>query len=158
MADLNKKQKTVKQGGSPKGRSFGSANPDSSMSQHLSWSFLLCDTNPQIRWSFCKERLSNSFWDVILPKMWKFESMTVADIFVTAKKQNHGIDVGKLSSKALARLTELRIEAEAVHSIRLGGQLRLYGILDGSIYSIIWYDDNHGDNNECVCRSQLRGT
>ena len=158
MADSNRKKKVVKQAGSPRGKSFGNSDPDSAIRKHLSWSFSLCDTDPSIRWSFCKERLSDTFWDLIIPRLREFESMTLADIFIQAKKQNHGIDVSKLSTAAASRLAELHIEAEAVHSLRLGGQLRLYGILDGSTYSIIWYDDGHGNNDTCVCRSNLQHT
>lgn len=124
----------------------------------MSWSFALCDRDPSCRWSFCKERLSDCFWDVILPKLRDFESMTVSDIFISAKKQNHGINVNKLSRDAVSRLADMKIEAEAVHSLRLGGKLRLYGILDGSVYSIIWYDDDHGDNQTCVCCSTMLHT
>lgn len=158
MADSNRKKKCVKQVKDPIGRSFGQADPDSAIKKHLAWSFSLCDMDPNIRWSFCKERLSDTFWDLIIPKLREFESMTVSDIFIQSKKQNHGIDVTKLSTKAASRLIALHIEAEAVHSLRLGGQRRLYGILDGSTYSIIWYDDDHGDNDTCVCRSNLSHT
>ncbi len=156
MADLTKKR--IKEGGQPKGRTFSKEDPESSMGKHLSWSFSQCDMEPNCRWGFNKERLTETFWNLILPKMQEFETMTIAQIFIQAKKQNHGIDVNELSKAAAARLVDLKIEAEAVHTLRLGGQLRLYGILDGSIYSIIWYDDNHGDNDECVCRSWLKGT
>lgn len=158
MGDLNRKKKTVKQTKNPPGRSFGKTDPDSHSKEKLSWNFSMCDTDPSIRWSFCKERLLDIFWDVIIPKMRGFESMTVAEIFVQAKKQNHAVDVTKLAPEAIARLTELHIEAASVHSLRLGGQLRLYGILHGSTYSIIWYDDDHGNNKTCVCRSNLRHT
>lgn len=84
--------------------------------------------------------------------------MTLSDIFVQGKKQNHGIDFDSLSALARNRLDELRIEAEALHSLRLGGTLRLYGILTGSVFSVIWYDDEHGDNPTCVCRSHKRHT
>lgn len=158
MAASKKKEKKVKQGGEPQGRSFGNNNPDSSLSEHISWSFASCDMDPAIRWSFCRERLAESFWELLLPKMREFESMTLDDIFVKAKKQNHGIDVSKLSTAAARRLEELHIEAESVHSLRLGGRLRLYGVRGGSVYSIIWYDDDHGDNPNCVCRSSKKGT
>ena len=64
----------------------------------------------------------------------------------------------ELSKAAAARLVDLKIEAEAVHTLRLGGQLRLYGTLDGSVYNIIWYDDDHWDNDRCVCRSNKKHT
>lgn len=152
------KGREIKQGGQPKGKTFSKEEPESSMGKHLSWSFSQCDIDPDCRWAFYKERLSDMFWDLILPKMRDFESMTVEQIFIRAKKQNHGIDVSELNKDAARRLAELKIEAEAVHSLRLGGQLRLYGVLDGAVYNIIWYDDDHGDNNTCVCCSTQQHT
>lgn len=107
---------------------------------------------------FCKDRLADDFWDTIFPKLQDFERMTLADIFIDGKKQNHGIDVASLSPLAKKRLDELHIEAESLHSLRLGGKLRLYGILNGAVFSVIWYDDDHGDNSTCVCRSHMRHT
>lgn len=128
------------------------------MRQHPSWSFGACDTDPTIRWAFYKQRMEETFWDTILPKLKEFEAMTLSAIFVDGKKQNHGIDVQTLNKDARKRLEELRVEAEAVHSLRLGGNLRIYGYLEGSVYHILWYDDNHGDNNTCVCRSYKKHT
>lgn len=162
------KDRKIKQGGQPKGQSFGLAvqgkasfgrgDPESSMRQHLSWSIADCDTDPAIRWSLHRERLSEVLWDTILPKLREFESMTMSAVFIEGKKQNHGIDVWELNKEARDRLEALHIEAEAVHCLRLGGQLRLYGYLDGAVYHIIWYDDDHGDNQTCVCRSHKRHT
>lgn len=158
----------MKQGGAPRNKSFGAtppasisfgdADPGSAMQQHPSWSFVACDMDPTVRWSFCRERLEGTFWNIILPKLQDFERMTLSDIFIQGKKQNHGINLDSLSTPARKRLEELRIEAEALHSIRLGGTLRLYGILSGAVFSVIWYDDDHGDNPSCVCRSYLKHT
>lgn len=142
----------------PSQRSFGTTDPGNAMQQHPSWNFIACDTEPSVKWSFCKERLTDTFWDTIFPKLQNFETMTLSDIFVQGKKQNHGIDFDSLSALARSRLDELHIEAEALHSLRLGGTLRLYGILTGSVFSVIWYDDEHGDNPTCVCRSHKRHT
>ena len=162
------KMRLAKQWGTPRDRSFGSImpdgpsfwsmTPDSAMQQHPSWNFVACDTEPSIQWSFCKDRLADDFWDTIFPKLQDFERMTLADIFIDGKKQNHGIDVASLSPLAKKRLDELHIEAESLHSLRLGGKLRLYGILNGAVFSVIWYDDDHGDNSTCVCRSHMRHT
>ena len=157
MADSTKKR-VIRQGGQPKGKSFSKEDPESSMRKHLSWSFSQCDMDPTCRWAFFKERLSETFWDLLLPKMREFESMTLAEIFVIGKDHNHGILTEELNKRAEKRLEELKIEAEAVHSLRLGGQLRLYGVLDGAVYNIIWYDDDHGDNDRCVCRSNKKHT
>lgn len=146
-------KKRIHEGGKPKGKTFGKEDPESSMRKHLSWSFSQCDMDSDCRWGINKEHLSEKFWDDLFPKMLEFETMTISDIFVTGKKENHSINVDQLSKPAAARLMDLKIEAESVHSLRLGGKIRLYGVLNDAVYNIIWYDDDHGDNDRCVCRS-----
>ena len=156
MADSKGKKGKIKQGGNPvRGIRIG-GNPDSIMSSFPSWAFYDCDTDGD--WGFCRERLEHEFWDVIFPKLREFESMLWKDILLGAKKQNHTIDVKSLNKIARDRLTQLHVEAEAVQSLRLGGTIRLYGFLVGSVFHIIWYDTKHGDNSDCVCRSILKHT
>ncbi len=84
--------------------------------------------------------------------------MTWSEIIVKANKQNHSIDVDSLNKVAQDKLAKLHIEAESLLSLRLRGTIRLYGFMVGPVYSILWYDDDHGDNNTCVCRSSLKHT
>lgn len=56
------------------------------------------------------------------------------------------------------RLAEKYIELDSIISLRLTGKHRLYGYIQKSTFYVLWYDDNHGDNNECVCRSNLKHT
>ncbi len=160
--------KKIKRGGNPKGgiRQGGTpipeikqgGDPNSIMQEHPSWRLSSCDTEPSIMWSFHELRLSHEFWSTIFPKLQDFESMTWGEILIAAKKQNHGADISELSKPARDRLAELQIEEEALHSLRLGGQIRIYGFLTGSVYNILWYDDNHGDNKTCVYRSRKKHT
>lgn len=148
----------IKQGGNPSGRIRAGGDPASIMSQPPAWSFLACDSDSSVRWAFCKERLTHVFWDVILPYLRNLETMTYGDIFVSAKKQNHSNQVEKLNKCARERMEELNIEEEALRSLRLGGSLRIYGYLVGSVFNIVWYDDDHGDNDTCVCRCYKKYT
>ena len=133
-------------------------DPDSIMALHPSWSFSDCDTDECCDWALYKSRLTDTFWDFILPKLCAFESMTWSKILIEAKKQNHSISLEKLNKVAKDRLADLQIEAEDIYSLRLSGKIRLYGFLVGPAYHIIWYDEDHGDNDTCVCRSSLKGT
>lgn len=63
-----------------------------------------------------------------------------------------------MNKVAQDRLFEKRIEAESLISLRLTGTHRLYGYMTGRVFNILWYDDDHGDNAECVCRSRLKHT
>ena len=133
-------------------------DPDSVMQMRPSWNFVDCDTDEACKWAFCESRLGGVIWKTILPKLRDFERMTWSDILIAGKKQNHSIKKDELNKAAQERLSDLRIEAEDVFSLRLGGKLRLYGLLIGPSFHIIWYDDNHGDNETCVCRSKLKHT
>ena len=148
----------VRQGGTPSPGIRLGGDPDSIMKEHPSWRLASCDTEPTSRWSFHEPRLSHDFWTTIFPKLQDFERMTWSDIFISAKKHNHAIDVASLNKSARDRFSELCIEAEAIHSLRLGGTIRLYGFLTGPIYNILRYDNDHGDNSTCVCRSAKKHT
>ena len=50
------------------------------------------------------------------------------------------------------------IEAESLISLRLTGNHRLYGYMTGRVFNVLQYDNNHGDNSTCVCRSYLKHT
>ena len=115
-------------------------NPTSLLSCHPSWSFASADQEGP--WAFSID----------------WEKMTWQDIFLAAKKQNHHIPTEQLNKRAMDRLKELQLFPEDLLSLRLGGTLRLYGFLSGPVYVILWYDDNHGDNDTCVCRSYKKHT
>ncbi len=146
----------IKRAGNPVREIRTGGNPDSILSFPPSWAFASCDRGGS--WAFCGEKIGGEFWSFIFPKLQSFERQTLADIFIKAKKQNHSIEVSQLNKAAQERLNELQIEAEAVRSLRLSGSIRLYGILIGSVFNILWYDTEHGDNDRCVCRSTLKHT
>ena len=126
-------------------------NPETFNSACPSWCFRFCDKE---RWNFSP----NDLVDDILPKLKEWEAQTWNEILVKAKKQNHSIDAEKLNKLAISMLNAMHIEVEAIVSLRLQGTYRLYGYRIGSLFYILWYDKNHGDNNTCVCRSHKKGT
>ena len=135
----------------PKSKEIVSANPDAFYSENPSWCFNSCDKE---YWQLEK----HAFWSELLPKFKGLETQHWQEILVTAKKENHQIDVSLLNKKARDRLNDLCIEAEAIMSIRLQGTHRLYGYMQKSVFCVLWYDTNHGDNDECVCRSRKKHT
>ena len=74
------------------------------------------------------------------------------------KKQKHSIKVKDLNKTAQDRLAARYIEAESIISLRITGNHRLYGYITGKVFHVLWYDDDHGDNHTCVCRSSLKHT
>ena len=133
-------------------------NPESSWGKRIVWAFSDCDVAPNCEWAINGERLQNVFWETIFPKMRYLGLSTLNEIFIRAKKENHAIAVDTLNKCARDRLNELKIEAESLYSIRLGGTLRLYGFLVENVYHLVWFDSGHGDNDTCVCKSKKRNT
>jgi len=82
------------------------------------------------------------------------ESMTWSDILVKAKKQNHLISKNKISSNAQKRLLDIKQDdIDELLSLRLTGKERIYGIMEGGIAKLLWWDPFHK-----VCPSELRHT
>ena len=126
-------------------------NPEKYNSLFPSWSFRTCDKE---LWTLNADDLFNE----ILPKFKEWETQTWNELLMKSKKQNHSIDTEQLNKIARVRLDFLRIEAKAVISLRLQGTHRLYGYRIGSVFYILWFDKNHGDNDTCVCRSRKKNT
>ncbi|MDO5295362.1 MAG: hypothetical protein Q4F00_01805 [bacterium] len=133
-------------------------DPDSYLSKPPSWCFLSCDTDTKCRWSFSQHRLKEEFWTRIFLKLQKFEQMTWSEIQIKSKKQNHSNIVETMNKCAKDRLDELEIEYNALFSLRLNSTVRLYGYREGAVFNILWYDNDHGDNDTCVVRSRLKHT
>ncbi len=114
-----------------------------------SWCFRACDEE---LWNFSAENFMND----ILPKLKEFETQTWNEILIRGKKNNHSIDSEKLNKVARERLEKLKVEAASIISLRLSATHRLYGYRIDGVYYILWYDNNHGDNSTCVCRSRKK--
>lgn len=155
MAD-SKKRKKVKQKMTPKGKDIAQGgSPEQYYSQSPAWTFSNADLE---MWSFTKERIGMLIWEEILPKLKSLETQTWSEILVENKKQNHSINLDSLNKVAQDRLAKMYIEAESLISLRINGNHRIYGYMSGRVFNILWYDDTHGDNNKCVCRSHLKHT
>lgn len=130
-------------------------NPERYYRLNPSWNFKTADKE---NWAFTKENIGENIWDEIIPKLESFESQTWNDILITAKKQNHSIHAEDLNKIAQKCLMDKHIEAESIISLRLSGTHRIYGFIVDSVFNILWYDNNHGDNNDCVCKSTKKHT
>ena len=85
-----------------------------------------------------------------------FESMTWNEL---PQKQHHSIEVSKLNTCARQRLEKInQNDVDEIFSLRLQGQFRIYGIREGSILKVLWFDRSHGDSDTCVCRSRKKHT
>lgn len=152
----SKRKKEIKQKENPRGKFIAQGgNPERYYSENPAWSFANSD---QEMWSFSKDHIGNLFWTEILPRLKSLESQTWNEILVRDKKQNHSLDLSELNKDARDRLISKYIEAESLISLRITGSHRLYGYMTGRVFNVLWYDDDHGDNSTCVCRSHLKHT
>ncbi len=85
---------------------------------------------------------------VIHDKLKSFESMTWSEIErkLTNKgsQQNHFMPVSKICREAKNRLKEINLDdRDTLYSLRFSGTERLWGIREGEVLYIIWWDHNH---------------
>ena len=152
----SKRKKEVKQREIPKGKLIAQEkDPERYYSEYPAWTFSNSD---QELWTFSQEHLGESFWSEIFPRLKALESQTWSEILIRDKKQNHSLIPEQLNKVAKDRLVTRCIEAESLISLRVSGNHRLYGYMTGRVFNILWYDDEHGDNSNCVCRSYLKHT
>ena len=152
----SKRKKEIKQKEIPRGKFIAQGgNPERYYSENPAWSFANSD---QEMVAFSEDHMGNLFWTEILPRLKSLESQTWSEILVRDKKQNHSLDLSELNKVAQDRLASKYIEAESLISLRITGSHRLYGYMTGRVFNVLWYDDDHGDNSTCVCRSRLKHT
>lgn len=114
--------------------------PQSSFNDTPAWQFNRIDLNGE--WGYLnatKEDLVNE----ILTKLKAFESMKWIDI--DGKNGSHDISIAKICKEARKRLLEIeQDDIETIYSLRLTGKKRIWGIKDGRILKVIWWDPKHG--------------
>ena len=132
-------------------------NPESTDAETLAWNFHRLDTDhPDWGWNL-KARL----WRQLLDHLKALEGLTWAELKQQAGGKNQGtnhhpIPVADLSSSAQKRLEEINLDDfSTVFSLRLANTLRLYGVRDGRVLRLIWYDPHHGTGRgACPTKSQ----
>ncbi len=123
-----------------------------SSSDHMNpvWSFRIAD-NKEI-FSLHSEKACQDWCREILPKLKVFKSMTWAEIkrqTYSGKKgrrktNHHFVDTERLPNNAKQRLIHLKLDDhDQLFSLRLNSRIRIYGIVVGHVFRIVWYDPDH---------------
>ncbi|HWT04909.1 MAG TPA: hypothetical protein VN224_04060 [Xanthomonadales bacterium] len=72
------------------------------------------------------------------------ESMTWSAILIGAKKHNHNCDVAEMCRQAQACLIEdWQGGADEILTMRLTNRKRIWGILEGAVVYLLWWDPTH---------------
>lgn len=95
----------------------------------------------------------------------RFETQTWGALLTAAGGRksgtnHHPIDVHKLSKQAQKRLEEIHKEdlVDSIFSFRVSGIVRVYGIRDGRVFNVLWFDPWHNDKKKAVCPSGKKNT
>lgn len=105
-----------------------------------SWRVALLEMVGPFGWhEIDKDKLSQ-----VREKLANFESMTWNETLVTHKHQNHSVTLDKLCKDALDRLREIKQDdIESLVSLRLTGKERVWGIRQGEVLKVLWWDPEH---------------
>lgn len=88
-------------------------------------------------------RVDGTTLQYIRGKLAQFETMTWSEILVSAKKQNHAIEVPSLCREARQRLDERKLLLDQVVSLRLSARERVFGYLENGVLVLLWWDPAH---------------
>lgn len=124
--------------------------PTSYYSERPSWRISQIEMMDPFGW----HRIDPTSALYVREKLSQFESMTWSEILIDAKKQNHSISVSDLCKAARDRLEAIQQEdVDELVSLRLSGRERVWGILEGGVLRLLWWDPEHQ-----VCPSVLKNT
>lgn len=103
------------------------------------WAFVIVDLG--VPW--CWSRMDGATIAEVLGRLKHFESMTWSEI--EAGTGSHLIrDHGGLSKAARDRLQEIeQDDTDTLFSLRIGGKSRIFGIREGGVLRILWWDPEH---------------
>lgn len=104
--------------------------------------------------SFGWHEIDRDTLNEIRKKISNFESMTWNEILVRDSHRNHFVAIPRICREAQDRLQELRLDdIDGVTSLRLSGLERVWGIRDGAVLKLLWWDPDHS-----ICPSLPRYT
>lgn len=140
------KEPRIKGGKEPANRQVRTGGSASSETDRMAWGFGKLDMEGP--WGPLKID-ADTWWKNLFPKLQNFETMTWADVQAASGGRSHGsnshfVPVENLSKNAKARLDELKQDdVDELFSLRLSGKERVYGIRDGRVLKVLWYDPDH---------------
>ena len=86
----------------------------------------------------------------IREKLAAFETMPFRDIIHGG---SHDVETWRLSPEAKKRMQEIQVEQDSLMSLRICGKERVWGIRDGNVVHLLWWDREH-----TVCPSLKKHT
>ena len=91
-------------------------------------------------WSWGKVEASDLLKEVI-PKLHSFESMTWAA--VEGATGSHSVSIERCCTAAQKRSNDKNLECDTLFSLRIKGEMRVWGVRDVAILRLLWWDPHH---------------
>ncbi len=116
-------------------------NPADRQDKPPRWQFNRLDWEHPV-WGW--RNINSEKWEDIIRKLSDFEGMTWGQI-EGSDTGSHLVEVVDCPNQAVQkRLEELKLDdLDTLFSLRLAGAERIFGILEGAILKLLWYDPNH---------------
>lgn len=123
----------------PQKRPKSLTGPEDREDKHPRWQFNRLDWN-HLEWGWCN--ISSNKWEEVIRKLGNFDGMTWGQIEGSG---SHLVEVSDCPNRdTQRRLEELNLDdVDTLFSLRLSGPERVWGILDGNVLKLLWYDPNH---------------
>lgn len=131
-----------------------STDPETYLKQTPVWRFSDFDWDSNWGYQSCSERGAN-IRDHIEKHLASFETMTWGEILRAAGgrssgNNSHEISRDKFKPAVQSRLTERKILADTLFSLRLDAGTRIYGVREGRCLRMVFFDPFHKDRNRCA--------
>lgn len=112
------------------------------------WAFRVVDLDGPWGWS----RIDGPALATVLTRLKLYESMVWGQI--DGPTGSHSVEIERLCKAAQDRLMDIQQDdASSLYSLRIAGKPRVWGILDGHVLRILWWDPEHE-----VCPSPKKHT
>jgi hypothetical protein len=113
-------------------------DPDTYLQEKVSWKVNYLDYEGIHGWSQLTD--IKVLYGQVVYRMKNFESMSWQEILNTG---SHPIQVSEISREAQKRLEYLNIHEDVLFSFRITQTKRMWGIREGSMFKILWWDPYH---------------
>lgn len=103
---------------------------------------------------WCLGSIKSEDLHLLLTKMKHFESMRVKEIFHAGEEPGKSYSMESIIKPAQERMRSRQLDdVDSIQRLNIGGAKRLYGLLKGKEFSVIWWDPKHE-----ICPSPLKHT
>lgn len=139
-------EREVRAGSNPDREVRTGGIPESFDAQTMAWQFARRDRDHE-KWGW--DRLKAAQWKDILEKLCLREEMTWAAIQNQSGGRSRGSNSHtcpgqSFSKEARDRLVALSLDEYDLFSLRFTNKIRIYGIREGRVLKVLWYDSDHG--------------